>query len=70
MDAHPSTEEVESMNLDKYKKTIVAVAGVIALVAQSLADDGTLSTDEIVAICVAAGAALGVYTIPNKKGAA
>jgi hypothetical protein len=53
------------MNLAKYKKSIVAVAGVVALVAQSLGDDGTLSVDEIVAICVAAGAALGVYAVPN-----
>lgn len=70
MDPYPSTEEVESMSRERVKKVakaIVAATGVVIVAAQGLLDDGSLTTDEIVAIAVAAGVALGVYQVPNKK---
>jgi hypothetical protein len=53
------------MNLAKYNKFIVAIAGVVAVVAVSLSD-GKLSKDEDLAIASAAVAALGVFQIKNK----
>lgn len=52
--------------LAPYAKAVVAVVGVVALVAKSLVD-GVLTSDEIVSIGVAIGVAFGVYQVPNKK---
>lgn len=55
------------MTLKKAAKAVVAVVGVVVVAANGLADDGALSTDELVAVAVAIGTAIGVYQIPNKK---
>lgn len=48
-------------NLTQYNKTIVAIAGVVALtIAQTITDQ------KWAAIAAAVATALGVYTIPNK----
>lgn len=54
------------MTLQSIAKAIVALAGVLVVVGNGLADDGSLSVDEIVSIGTAVGVALGVYQIPNK----
>lgn len=67
MDPCPPTQEVGEVNIQKIAKAVVAVVGVIIVVANGLVDDGRLTTDEIVAIGTAIGVALGVYRVPNKK---
>ena len=52
--------------LAPYAKTVVAVCGVVALVAKALVD-GELTYDEVVAVGTAIAVSLGVYTVPNKK---
>lgn len=55
------------MSLKSVAKAAIAVAGVVIVAAQGLVDDGSLTTDEIVAIAVAVGVAAGVYRVPNKE---
>jgi hypothetical protein len=48
--------------LSQYNKTLVAVAGVIAItIAQTITDEKWAAVAGAIAI------ALGVYTVPNKK---
>jgi hypothetical protein len=51
--------------LAPYAKTVVAVLGVALLAAKALLD-GTVTSDEIQSVAIAAAAALGVYHVPNK----
>jgi hypothetical protein len=56
------------MNVEKlapYAKLVVAVGGVVIMLAKALVD-GNFSTDEMMQVAIAAGVALGVYHIPNK----
>lgn len=52
------------MTLAPYRKAVVAVAGVLAIVAKVLAD-GTLDAAEIGEVATAVAVALGVYRVPN-----
>lgn len=57
------------MNVSKlapYAKAVVAVAGVVLLIGKALVD-GVLTGDEVQAVVIAAGVALGVYSAPNKQ---
>lgn len=51
--------------LAPYAKTVVAVGGVVVLAAKAVAD-GTITTDEIIAVGTALAVAIGVYQVPNK----
>lgn len=53
------------MNLSKYRKAMVAAAGVCGTAATVLAD-GELSITDGLAIVLAVLAAFGVYRVPNK----
>lgn len=52
--------------LAPYAKTVVAVCGVLVLLAKAVAD-GELTYDEVVAIGTAISVSVGVYATPNKK---
>ncbi len=55
------------MNVKAIAKAVVAIIGVLVVLANGFADDGSLSTDEIVAAITAAAVAVGVYQVPNKQ---
>lgn len=57
------------MNLARYAKSIVAVAGVVATVAAVIAQSDLTNTNGIIACVVAVCVALGVYSVPNKPQA-
>lgn len=52
--------------LAPYAKTVVAACGVIILIAKALLD-GTLTSDELIAIGTALGVTFGVFQVKNKE---
>ena len=61
-------KKVMNVNVSKlapYAKAVVAVGGLVVLVAKALVD-GVLTGDEMAAIGIAVAVALGVYKVPNK----
>ena len=51
--------------LARYAKAVVAVCGVIVLVAKAFVD-GVITGDEIMQVGTAVAVAFGVYQVPNK----
>lgn len=56
---------MKGLSLSKYRKAIVAAAGVFTVLGSVLAD-GALSYEDGAAIAMSLLAALGVYRVPNK----
>lgn len=54
------------MEFKKYRKAIVAAAGVGVVVCKALVD-GQITPDEVLGVIVAVGVAVGVYQVPNKQ---
>jgi VIT1/CCC1 family predicted Fe2+/Mn2+ transporter len=54
------------MNIARYNKFIVAAGAAIGMLGLALADGKGISGDEAWQIVLAIGAALGVYTVPNR----
>jgi hypothetical protein len=57
------------LDVKKYRKAIVAVAGGVVLVATAVAEavaDGSIDLTEVVTIVTAIAVAIGVYEIPNE----
>lgn len=54
------------MNLSKYRKALVAAAGVAAVFGK-VAIDGQITGTELVELLGAAAVAFGVYRVPNAQ---
>ncbi len=50
--------------LSPYAKSVVAVLGILILIANAVVD-GVFTQDELIAILTAIGVAIGVYQVPN-----